>query len=689
MRLYDGTNNATAKVSQSGEVITLSHAGVASGGLAFATGSGVLGTERMRIDSSGKVGIGTTTPDGILTVSNGTNSFNSGANADRIQFKTAGLNYIQSEGSLFLQPDGDLVLNGTGSEIMRLKSGNVLVGHTTSGFFKLDVETTSTAVASFTGATNAYSDFTDGTTTLRLQTGGSTGAVGTVGNHPLLFRTNNTERMRIDNSGNVGINTSSPTQPLDVNGNINTAANYSASGDSYFYSYNGASVGAVRSGIQFAGSTNTMSFFTAQAERMRINSSGYVGIGTTNPLMDLHLQGTGDTGIQITKSGSVAARVKTVAGALFFGVDGANGDTERLRIDSSGDLRLTSSNQDIEFNASSSSHVNRLKWHYSGGLQSWIERDHSSGAFVFGNQGSERMRIDSSGNVGINTTSPSYKLDVSNPGSDAIRIDAGSDFSGLALSSTAGTWAVRTSTADALIFYNVSSSLEMARFDSNQYFLLGQTSPNFNAAGVRLQYNGEMVATRDGGNIVSLNRLTNDGALMNFAQAGSVEGSISVSGTTISYNGAHLSRWFQTPGVDHTTIEDRPEILRGSVLTNLDEMCEWTNENNEQLNKMEVSSIRGDRNVAGVFQAWDDDDDTYLNDGYCAMTGDFVIRIAADCTVQRGDLLMSAGDGTACPQEGELADVIRSCTVAKVTSTTVSHTYDDGSYLVPCVLMAC
>ena len=99
--------------------------------------------------------------------------------------------------------------------------------------------------------------------------------------------------------------------------------------------------------------------------------------------------------------------------------------------------------------------------------------------------------------------------------------------------------------------------------------------------------------------------------------------------------------------------------------------------------------VKGDKNVAGVFQSWDDDDDTYLNDGYCAMTGDFVIRIAADCTVERGDLLMSAGDGTACPQEGELADVVRSCTVAKVTSTNVSHTYDDGSYLVPCVLMAC
>jgi hypothetical protein len=54
--------------------------------------------------------------------------------------------------------------------------------------------------------------------------------------------------------------------------------------------------------------------------------------------------------------------------------------------------------------------------------------------------------------------------------------------------------------------------------------------------------------------------------------------------------------------------------------------------------------------------------------------------------VQKGDLLMSAGDGTAKPQ-GD--DIVRSKTVAKVTSNHVTCTYADGSYCVPCVLMAC
>ena len=79
-------------------------------------------------------------------------------------------------------------------------------------------------------------------------------------------------------------------------------------------------------------------------------------------------------------------------------------------------------------------------------------------------------------------------------------------------------------------------------------------------------------------------------------------------------------------------------------------------------------------------------DGTYSNDFTCAMTGDFVIRIAQGTTVARGDLLMSAGDGTAKPQDD---DIVRSKTIAKVTSTTVSTTYSDGSYCVPCVLMAC
>ena len=177
------------------------------------------------------------------------------------------------------------------------------------------------------------------------------------------------------------------------------------------------------------------------------------------------------------------------------------------------------------------------------------------------------------------------------------------------------------------------------------------------------------------------NRMTTDGLLIAFEGQGIGEGEIRVDGTTVSFNGGHLSRWSQLPGN-----ASRVQILRGSVLTNVNEMCEWGDEDNEQLNRMEVSTVEGDVNVAGVFQCWDDDDEVYTKDFICAMTGDFVIRIAQGTVVSRGDLLMSAGDGTAKPQ-GD--DIVRSKTVAKVTSTVVSTTYADGSYCVPCVLMAC
>ena len=219
------------------------------------------------------------------------------------------------------------------------------------------------------------------------------------------------------------------------------------------------------------------------------------------------------------------------------------------------------------------------------------------------------------------------------------------------------------------------------RIQSSGAILIAKTTDDTNTQGIRFSQFGVGSFSRDADIPLFINRNTDDGGLVVFRQGGVDEGSISVSGTTVSYNGAHLSRWSQLPSG-----AERTEILRGSVLSNIDEMCEWADEDNEQLNRMKVSDVEGDKNVSGVFQAWDDDDDTYTNDFYCAMTGDFIIRIAEGVTVERGDLLMSAGDGTAKPQDD---DIIRSKTIAKVTSTNVSCTYEDGSYCVPCVLMAC
>ena len=437
------------------------------------------------------------------------------------------------------------------------------------------------------------------------------------------------------------------------------------------------------------------------------------------------------------------------SGALGFGGDGS----EHARLDGSGQLGIgttspnhkltlatTSTNTFDAFNISSgntNSTGYQIGVDSSGNVFHW---NTTNSSINFAANNSEKMRIAANGRVGIGTDSPLARthLDGTDNGTDNLLFLTAANLASGAGGKIAfggnydGT--NRTSWAD------IKGSKENGTSGEYGGYLSFTTRPNGGSNTERLRLApdgliGLQGATSDGGVTsgkkfymatnghiylavnndipVYINRNDSDGQLIQFRQANTQEGNISVSGSTVSYNGAHLSRLGQLEGG-----AERIEILRGSVLSNLDEMCEWAyeaqdavlyteedelpegvsvgdvktpavaagTEDNEQLNRMKVSDVEGDPNVSGVFQAWDDDDDVYTNDFYCAMTGDFVIRIKQGTAVSRGDLLMSAGDGTAKPQDD---DIVRSKTIAKVTSTTVSTTYSDGSYCVPCVLMAC
>jgi hypothetical protein len=301
---------------------------------------------------------------------------------------------------------------------------------------------------------------------------------------------------------------------------------------------------------------------------------------------------------------------------------------------------------------------------------------------AFAEGGAEAMRIDSSGNVGIGKSSSigggnGINLELAN--ATAVRV---------MLNNTAANgkrYALNSNTDGSFSIYDNTGDAERVRIDSSGNLLVGTTSSAYTSKGLELGSSGYLFVTRDGDIPMWVNRLTNDGTLVQFAQASTVEGTISVSGTTVSYNGGHLSRWAQT-----LTAKDE-SLVKGTVLSNLDAMNVYTDADgnpveNEQLNKVKVSDVEGDANVAGVFVNWDHDEAHNVDEINMAMTGDMIIRIAQGVTVARGDLLMSAGDGTAKPQ-GD--DIVRSKTIAKVTSTHVTCTYADGSFCVPCVLMAC
>ena len=534
---------------------------------------------------------------------------------------------------------------------------------------------------------------------------------------PITFFINNTERMRLDSSGRLGLGTSSPSANCHVNNTgtgadelvlLATASNITFGNKATFRlgKQTGASNESVSFTYNYDATTSNLSihhFGDSYGSALNINKGGRVGIGTTSASGLLHCySGTAANSVYINTATSAGydATLYLNAGTsggetilnLGYGADPdyaqikrgsdnslrfQNNNAERARIDSSGRLLIGTSTARSNYSA------------YGAALLQ-AEGANNDGARAFSFTYGKADAGDPIISLGKHRSNSVGGVTVVNDG-DGIGqvVFAGSDGTNFVTGATIRAQVDGTPGANdmpgRLVFSTTadgaSSPLERMRIDSGGRVLIGKTTNDLNTQGILLNAVGTAGVTRDSEIAFFVGRNTNDGTLVVFRQDGTDEGSISVSGTTVSYNGAHLSRWSQLPGG-----AERTEILRGTVLSNIDEMCGWSEEDNEQLNRMKISDVEGDPNVAGVFQGWDDDDDTYTDDFYCAMTGDFIIRIAEGVTVQRGDLLMSAGDGTAKPQDD---DIVRSKTVAKVTSTHVTCTYDDGSYCVPCVLMAC
>jgi len=301
----------------------------------------------------------------------------------------------------------------------------------------------------------------------------------------------------------------------------------------------------------------------------------------------------------------------------------------------------------------------------------------------------QAMTLTAAGALGLGTTSPNRTgfdanaqvLTVYGPNRGFLELGSASPINsdtlgGLEfLSSTTNKGYLRClldGSANGILAFGTNNT-ERARITSGGSFLVGTTNTDpvgGNTPGVSMSSGGVLGASADGAAPFVLNRKTHDGILVAFYQDAVQEGNISVSGNTVSYTafaGSHRSQ-----------LQDgsKPDILRGTVMESINELCVWPDETNERLPKSKISDTAGSKKVYGVFMAWDNDW-TETNDMYVTAVGAFICRVNGSVTVQEGDLLESNGDGTARVQAD---DIIRSSTIGKVTSTVKTHPRSHGAY---------
>jgi hypothetical protein len=430
-----------------------------------------------------------------------------------------------------------------GVESMRIDaSGQVGIGIAPS--FTLDVYRSSTT-SSLVVARND-------TSTTAMYATSSASFAGTTTNTPFGFITNNTERMRITSAGNVGIGTSSPAQILDIVGttpiiNIQGGATTNARGINFAYNSASSVIGSLISYggtgelALSAGNSGSAGYFltfsTFGVERMRVGDTGNVGIGTSSPAQKLDVIGNGRF---FTSGGSPLVQVNNGTIDHYIGVNATGG---LVGTSNAYPLLLLTNN-------------------------------------------AERMRIDSSGNVGIGNTNPTNILDIAGEGQtgvNAINFVWSTTSSGYApilnLKKSNGTKASPTVVANgdqtgAIVFNGYDGSnyqstaqiesrvdgtpgtndmpgrlvflttpdgsaspTERMRITSAGHLFVGTTTdPGSSTKGAALFASGVGFFSAIDQPVIYANRIDTDGTLVEFQRNGTVRGSISVSGSTTSYN---------------------------------------------------------------------------------------------------------------------------------------------------------
>jgi hypothetical protein len=245
--------------------------------------------------SSGNVGIGTTSPNANLEISV-PNSLGSFA---KFRLNSPYYNYWE-----FIN-NSALEINRGGSTHLNISNvGNLLVGTTTDAGFRLDVNGTGRFSGALTlsaagNRINSGNELrfyrTDNAIYTQLYDGGNANGfvLDNRNGEGFSFQSAGTNQLRISNTGNVGIGTSSPATRLQVDG-----AGYS------FITGSDAGNRRVYIGLDSTGEPSIQGALSnGTARQLTINpTGGNVGIGTTAPIFKLQVNGAGSTGMLVTNT---------------------------------------------------------------------------------------------------------------------------------------------------------------------------------------------------------------------------------------------------------------------------------------------------------------------------------------------------------------------------------------------------
>ncbi|RAR50441.1 tail fiber domain-containing protein [Flavobacterium lacus] len=268
--------------------------------------------------------------------------------------------------------------------------------------------------------------------------------VGTADGQPLILKSNNNEGIRIATNGNVGIGSNSPLDRLHVNGNIRMVDGNQAAGRVLTSDINGtaswqnalANAWGItgNSGINpttnFIGTSDNQSvaFRTNDLERMRLDTSGNLGLGLTTPSERLHVAGrslftngfSADNAALLYQNntdymflGPQSGSSSNGAAMALFGSTNNNG-SNLGGINFSvpiGEVRINHNGGNHVFRANSTSGYSSTFELNDVGFQ--IGHNSASRSILFNPNNTEQMRLTPVGNLGIGTPAPTRKLHLS------------------------------------------------------------------------------------------------------------------------------------------------------------------------------------------------------------------------------------------------------------------------------------